>query len=211
MLNLSIAMLKLPLFFSLILLMQAANISITSPQAGETLYGQVDIAGNMDVPNFASAELAFSYAVSEGGADSDSAESWFAIRTFPQPAQSQIIAVWDTTTVTDGDYILHMRVYLQDGSSQDVAVSNLKIRNDIPDSIKIDILPQSIQSAAVSQSPVATIESAPLFPSFPSSTPLPLNPVSVTPPSIYSSFARGGFIALVFFILFSILLRLRKN
>jgi hypothetical protein len=186
-----------------IFLAQAANISIISPQPGETLRGQVDIAGNMDVPDFASAELAFSYA-------SNPADSWFTIQTFSQPTQNPTLATWDTTALTDGDYILHLRVFLQDGSTQDVVVSDLKIRNDVP-------LPTQSPTATepagfITINPTATIPPAvTALPTFPSPTPLPVNPVSVTTPSIYSNFARGGLIALVLFVFFSLILRLRKN
>jgi hypothetical protein len=57
MLNLPIAMLKFSLI--LFLLFQGATAAITSPQTGDTLRGQIEILGQMDVPNFASAELAF--------------------------------------------------------------------------------------------------------------------------------------------------------
>ena len=131
MLNLPIAMFNHLLFSLVFFLAQTADISIASPKSGDILRGQVDIVGNMNVPNFASAELAFSYAIPVGGA-SNPADSWFTIQTFPQPVTDPTLAVWDTTTVTDGDYVLHLRVLLQDGSTQDVAVSDLKIRNDVP-------------------------------------------------------------------------------
>ena len=125
MLNLPIAMFNHLLFSLVFFLAQTADISIASPKPGDILRGQVEIVGNMDVPNFASAELAFSYA-------SNPADSWFTIQTFPQPVTDPTLAVWDTTTLTDGDYVLHLRVFLQDGSTQDVVVSDLKIRNDVP-------------------------------------------------------------------------------
>ncbi len=109
MLNLPIAMFNHLLILFVLFLAQTVDISIASPKSGDTLRGQVDIVGNMNVPNFASAELAFSYA-------SNPADSWFTIQTFPQPVINPTLAVWDTTTVTDGDYVLHLRVFLQDGS-----------------------------------------------------------------------------------------------
>lgn len=203
MLNLPIAMLKLPFILSLIFLMQTANISITSPQTGDTLYGQVEITGNMDVSNFSSAELAFSYA-------SNPADSWFTIQTFPQPVQTPSLAIWDTTSLTDGDYILHLRVFLQDGSSQDIVISDLKVRNDTPPATDVLTLTESTGSITINPLPTSTVP-ATAFPAFPSSTPLPANPASVTSSSIYLNFARGALIVLVLFILFYLLLRLRKN
>ena len=210
MLNLPIAMFNHLLFSLVFFLAQTADISITSPKPGDILRGQVDIVGNMNVPNFASAELAFSYA-------SNPADSWFTIQTFPQSVTDPTLAVWDTTTVTDGDYVLHLRVLLQDGSTQDVAVSDLKIRNDMslptvipaatatPDSIILNPIPISSTEGP------ATIQPPKALPTFPSPTSLPANPASVTSTSIYSNFARGGLITLVLFAFFSLILRLRKN
>jgi hypothetical protein len=201
MLNLPIGMFKHLLISLSIFLAQSTNITIVSPQAGDVLRGQVDIVGNMDVPNFASAELAFSYA--------DSAESWFTIQTFPQPAKEPVIAVWDTTTVTDGDYTLHLRVFLQDGSSQDVVVSDLKIRNDTP--LPTESPTATLPSQFSTPLPTSTAPPESSLPTFPSPTPLPANPASVTQSSIYLNFARGALITLVLFAFFSLILRLRKN
>ena len=123
------------------------------------------------------------------------------------------MATWDTTSLTDGDYTLHLRVFLQDGSSQDVVISDLKVRNDVPlptETPTVTLPPQFVNPLPIS-SPVETLTVQPALPTFPSSTPLPANPASVTTSSIYSTFARGGLITLVLFILFSLLLRLRKN
>jgi len=204
MLNLQIAMFK-QLLVSFLILAQSATVSIVSPLSGDVLRGQVEIVGNMNIPDFASAELAFSYA-------SNPADSWFTIQTFSQPvsAERSTLATWDTTTLTDGDYILHLRVFLQDGSSQDVIISDLKIRNDDPlpvQSPTATTLPFQFSTAL----PTVTELPVTVSTSFPSPTPLPANPASVTSASIYSIFARGGLITLVLFAFFSLILRLRKN
>ena len=208
MLNLTIAMFNHLLISFVFFLAQTANISISSPQPGDVLRGQVNIVGNMNVPDFASAELAFSYA-------SNPADrfAWFTIQTFPQSAQDPTLAVWDTTTLTDGDYILHLRVFLQDGSSQDVVVSDLKIRNDSPLPTASPTATESFGFTTIDPLPVSspTIEPATALPTFPSPTPLPINPASVTSLSIYSNFAKGGIITLALFAFFSLILRLRKN
>ncbi|MBK8419670.1 hypothetical protein [Candidatus Villigracilis saccharophilus] len=46
---------------------------------------------------------------------------------------------------------------------------------------------------------------------FPSPIPLPTNPASLTVSALYITFGRGALIALVLFVLFSLLLRLRRN
>lgn len=202
MLNLPIAMFKHLLISLAIFLVQPSSISIVSPQTGDVLRGQVEIVGNMDIPNFASAELAFSHATSP-------ADSWFTIQTFSLPVKEPVLVVWDTTVITDGDYILHLRVTLQDGTVQDALVSDLKILNDVPLPTPSPL--PTFPSQFSTPLPVLTAQPVTVFPTFPSPTSLPANPVSVTSTSIYSTFARGALVTLVLFAFFSLILRLRKN
>ena len=210
MLDSIVAMLKF-LFTFFIILAQETSVNISSPQAGETVRGQVEIIGDMDVPNFLSAELDFSYTFPNGNG-SNPAETWFGIQTFPQPVVGPAIAVWDTTSVTDGDYTLRLRVNLQDGSFQDALVSGLKIRNESPLPAEI-ISTQTPVPSFIGTLPPLTSTSLPATAAktYPSQTPLPANPASVTIASIYSTFSRGALIVLAAFIFFSLVLRLRKN
>jgi hypothetical protein len=202
MLNLLIVMFKHFVVSLAVFLLQSQNILIASPQPGDVLRGRVEIVGNMDVPNFATAELAFSYA-------SNPADSWFTIQTFSQPVKDPVLAVWDTTALTDGDYILHLRVTLQDGTVQDAVISDLKIRNDVP--LPTPSPSPTFPSQFSTPLPAVTEKPVTVLPTFPSPTSLPANPVSVTSTSIYSTFARGALITLVLFAFFSLILRLRKN
>lgn len=207
MLNLPIAMIKL--FLLLSLLFQDPAVTLTSPQSGDILRGQVEIVGVMDVPNFASAELAFSYVDSA----SDSAVSWFAIQTFAQPVTNPVIAIWDTSAVTDGDYVLRLRVYLQDGTFLEASIAGLKIRNDVPLPTQT---PEEIFQIATPVIPAEEVTQAapPPSPTFVSVQPTafhPSNPASLNPDSIYPTLGRGALTAFILFIIFSIILRLRKN
>ncbi|MFN8401727.1 MAG: hypothetical protein U0X74_17070 [Anaerolineales bacterium] len=207
MLNLPIAMLKL--FLILSLFFQGSTPSITAPQNGEILRGQVQIQGQMDTPNFASAELAFTFDASA----SDPAASWFPIQTFPQPILNPTIATWDTTAVTDGEYALRLRIFLQDGTSQDVIVNNLKIRNNeplptptiTPTEAVFDFQPlNGTPEASTEQTPTSII-------SYSTATPLPANPASLTTSSIATIFWQSAVLVVILFAFFSLLLRLRKN
>ncbi|MBI5354459.1 MAG: hypothetical protein HZB50_17600 [Chloroflexi bacterium] len=208
MLNLPIAMFQMLLALSLFLFTQTAGPSITSPRSGQILRGKVEIIGNLDVPNFSSAQLEFKYDLPAEGA-SDSAETWFSIQTFSQPIKDAPLTVWDTTLLTDGDYTLRLRVFLQDGSFQDVLVSNIKIGNDI--SLPTDTPTATLIPTATIPPPTATRLPDAVINAFPSPTPLTVNPASVTTTSIYSTFTQGGLIVLVLFVLSSLILRLRKN
>ena len=198
MLNLSIAMLRsIPL---LLLILQVPAVSITSPQSGATLRGPVAIEGTMDVPNFASAELSFTYSASP-------AEPWFLIRAFPQPKVDSALATWDTASITDGDYNLRMRVYLQDGSVQEAVVTGLKIRNDSAE----PTLTQGEFVQPTAETVVATAVPPAAASEYPQPTSLPSNPAALTVSVVYSTLGRGALIALVLFVLISLFLRLRKT
>ena len=207
MLNLPIVMFQYLLSFSLILFAQTAELSILSPQTGQILRGQVEITGNLDLPNFSSAELAFGYSAS----DPADRSAWFIIQTFPQPVKGSAIAVWDTSALTDGDYTLRLRVFFQDGTSQDILISDLKVRNDVP-------LPTATPTATQTATPLITtpLPTSTRLPdattlTFPSPMPLPSNPASVPTFSIYSTFARGVLLVMVLFFVFGIFLRFRSR
>ncbi|MCL4268927.1 MAG: hypothetical protein KJZ72_05255 [Anaerolineales bacterium] len=195
-------------FLILFLLFQDTPVALTSPQTEETLRGQVEIQGKMDLPNFSSAELSFAYA-------SDSGENWFTIQTFPQPVAGPVLATWDTTSVTDGDYSLRLRVFLQDGTFQDDIISDLKIRNDeLPPTATVTPTDAVFNFQPLDQPPgtSAASEGTPT-PAiiYPTSTLLPVNPASLTVSSIVGIFWRSALVILILFAFFSLILRLRKN
>src|SRR5258706_5487457 len=127
---------KLIILVSLVLLMLAAQttppIAISSPLAGDVLRGQVTITGTTDIPNFLSAQLDFSYASNPQSPDALSGDgNWFTLQALSQPVLDSTLATWDTTTISDGDYILRLHVNLSDGTSQEVTVQ-IQNRHDSP-------------------------------------------------------------------------------
>lgn len=197
-----------PFLLLLVLFLQDSPVAITSPRPGDELRGLIEIEGRMDSPDFASAEVAFTYAASA----SDPAAGWFPIQTFSQPVTTAIIASWDTTAVTDGDYSLRLRVTLKDGSALDAMVTDLKIRNNLP--LPTPTAPPTLAdfdfqplnpSQADSNAPTPTLSVV-----FPTSTPFPENPASLNTSSISSIFWQSALAALILFAFFSLILRLRK-
>ena len=89
------------------------------------LQGVVTIRGSSNETGFLSAEVDFTYA-------GDTTGTWFLIATDSQPVDSSTLATWDTTTITDGDYNLRLRVILSDGTHLDVIIPNLRVRNYTP-------------------------------------------------------------------------------
>ena len=190
MIDLSVHFMKIRVFLPLVLLLLAAQdsppVAITSPAPGETIRGEVTVSGTTNVPGFASFQLDFSYA-------SNPTDTWFALQTSTQPVTDAPLAVWDTTLITDGDYILRLRVFTEDGTFQEVTVP-VRVQNDTPIPTptlvftptpdKLDVgLPTPFLVAA-SPTPTSTPRPTP--------TPLPTNAASMDQTAIYNSLGRAA-------------------
>ncbi|HEY9151917.1 MAG TPA: hypothetical protein VIN60_03455 [Anaerolineales bacterium] len=198
-------------FFPSVVVAQGTNSPvITAPVAGQILQGKVSVTGTTDIPNFASAELDFAYA-------SDSTGTWFLIQTFSQPVANSTIATWDTTSISDGDYILRLHVMLQDGSSQDASVK-VTVQNDAPLSTATSTaFPITTSTPAFTPQPsmstpmIIVASPTPTSPPiFLTPTALPPNPVEVQTNEIYAGIQRGALIIIGLFVFFGVLIRLRR-
>ena len=169
---------------------------IVSPRQGDALQGVVIIRGSSDVAGFMSVEVAFAYT-------GDITGTWFLIAVSSQPVHLDTLATWDTTTITDGDYELRMRTYLNDGKSLDVLISNLRVRNYTPVETPTPA-PTALQPTATS---TPTLTATP----FPSPTPLPINSAVLTPMDVSKSIAYGGLGAVLFLMIIGAYLGLRRR
>ena len=195
-------------FIPFAVMAQGTLPTITSPSGDQVLQGNVSVSGTTDIPNFASAELDFAYA-------SDSTGTWFLIQTFSQPVANSTLATGDTTSISDGDYILRLRVTLQDCSSQDAMVK-IKVQNEAPTPALISTMTPTVAflptwTAFPSTPTNVVISSTPTPIPFPTPTVLPSNPVELQSSEIYSGIERGGLIILGLFVFFGILIRLRRS
>ena len=198
---------KLRFLLPLILLMVAAQdappIAITSPLAGDILRGQVTITGKVDVPSFLSAHLDFAYA-------SNPTDTWFTIQTFSQPLTDSMLATWDTASITDGDYVLRLRVNFEDGTFQDVTVP-IKIGNDfVPTPTSEPTSTPEADSILIPTPFLLAASPTPTDVPRPTPTALPSNPVSLGQNQIYTSLGRGALVILGLFALAGIIIRVRR-
>ena len=208
MLNLLVRLMKrvlllLPFLFFLLAAQDSPVGAISSPKPGDILRGQVSIIGTTSDPNFLSAELDFSYA-------SAPTETWFPLQTLPQPVFDSPLYTWDTTTITDGSYILRLRVYLGDGTFQEATVP-VTVQNDAQPT------PTPAPTATPEEEtvPVPTsflLASSPTPTDLPRATPTPLptNPVSLDQRTVFSSLERGALVILGMFALAGLILRIRR-
>ena len=209
MLNLFVRLMKVKLLLPFVLLMIAAqdspSIAITFPVSGDVLRGEVTITGTMDDPNFLSAQLDFSYASNPTG-------TWFALQAFSQPVTDSALAVWNTASISDGDYILRLRVNFLDNTSQEITVP-VSIQNDVPFSTPT-VAPTSTLNTVEVQIPTPFLLAAsptPTAPPRPTPTALPTNPASLGQTAIYASLGRGALVIIFLFILSGLIIRLRRS
>jgi hypothetical protein len=130
-LRLMVLLFALPGFLSPPWQSAAPVASITAPLNGQALQGIVTISGSAAGAGFQAAELSFAYAGdrSTGGADQ---RTWFLIRQIPSPVTQDVLAQWDTTTISDGVYDLQLVVTLEDGQQVSALVSQVRVRNYSP-------------------------------------------------------------------------------
>jgi hypothetical protein len=170
--------------------------AVVSPRPGEALQGKIAITGTSDAIGFLSSELAFAY-------PGDPTGTWFLIAQSGQPVQAGMLAEWDTTAITDGTYTLRLRVFLDDGTSLEILVPDLRVRNYTP-----------VETAT--PDPISATGTPTLFAvtptiRLPTSTPLPPNPAALTPSRILSSLGYGALAAVAFLFFLFIYNRLRRN
>jgi hypothetical protein len=205
---------KLRFLMPLVLLMIAAQdtppIAITSPKPGDILRGQATITGTTDVPGFLSAQLDLAYA-------SASAGNWFNLQTYSQPVRPEGsgLLTWDTTSITDGAYILRLRVSLTDGTTQEVTVPII-IQNDTPLPTPTPVPTATSEEADTFSVQIPTpflLAASPTPTDVPRPTPtaLPANPVSLGQAQIYLSLGRGALVIISLFAFAGIILRLRRS
>jgi hypothetical protein len=208
MLNLLVRLMKLRFLLPFVLLLIAAQdappLAITSPAPDEVLRGEVTVTGRLDVSGFASARLDFAYA-------SNPTDTWFTIQAFSEPVIDSTLAVWDTTSITDGDYVLRLRVNFEDGSFQEVTLP-IKVGNDIPISTPT-VEPTSTPDEATILIPTPFLVAASPTPTDlprPTPTALPANTAALEQNEVYASLGRGALVILGLFALAGLIIRVRR-
>ncbi|HEY5731944.1 MAG TPA: hypothetical protein VIS72_17995 [Anaerolineales bacterium] len=199
---------KIRAFLPLVLLLLAAQdsppVAIISPAPDEVLRGELTIIGTTDVIGFTSSQLDFSYAFNP-------TDTWFALQTSTQPIADSPLAIWDTTVVSDGEYVLRLRVFIEDGTIHEVAVPVI-IQNDAPISIPTPIVTPTPNKLDVGLPTPFLVASSPTPTQTPRPTPtsFPNNAVSLDQTAIYISLGRGALVIVGLFIFMGLILRFRR-
>lgn len=190
------------------------QVGVRSPQPGQALQGSVPVVALLPGEGFQAAELSFSY-------DGDERDTRFLIAEIEEPAESGELALWDTTTLTDGVYSLRLAVQMTSGEQATVVVPGLRVRNYTPIETNTPAPPTAALPEAGSpdmpgtQSPTAvvnaTLPASPdpfTGPSGPgnaaSPEPLPTNPAQVSNRAVAASLGKGALAAVTAFTLLAI-------
>ncbi len=172
------------------------EVTIESPIDDQALQGSVVIHGNASLDEFLFYEVDFSYS-------QDSSRTWFLIQESDIPVLDGILAVWDTTTITDGEYSLRLLVSQADGTRIEVIIDNLRVNNYTPMEKDTDspftatpAQDEPTTSSAPRTSSTSTITSQP-----PTPTSLPANPAEISSSQMILSLGNGALIAIWIFTL----------
>ncbi len=166
---------------------------ILSPLPGEALQGNVPVMVTIQDDTYQKAELFFGYTGDPSGA-------WFPLAVASIPLHEQSIVLWDTTTISDGDYSLFLSVTRADGSIYVAQVAGVRVRNYT----QVETPTTALTATAVPGAPTDTpIPPTPtITPVPPTPTALPANPAEITLPDVATSAASGvlavaGFLAVL--------------
>jgi len=172
---------------------------ISAPAAGEALQGAVPIIGTTAIGGFEVWILSFAYV-------DDTTGTWFLIGEGTKPVEQDVIAQWNTTTITDGTYNLRLILDLDDGEKIVFVVPNLRIRNYSVVETSTPTLTPTIDPASASATPTPTSTPIP-----PTPTLLPTNPIEISNTDFTNSLSRGGITALVLFLIVGLYTSIRRT
>jgi len=180
-----------------------AGLAFLSPENGASLSGSVEITANV----LSAWALDFSYAADQTGA-------WFPLAQSIDPASTgTLLTTWDTTALTDGFYVLRLRIFAVDGGVADQVRVNVRIRNYsmLETSTPTQILTPTLTSTPMPQAQ-ATVTST--FTPAPSPTlrgPLQPNPAELSPQEIFLYLGKGSLAVVVVFGFSGLIWALRRR
>jgi hypothetical protein len=184
----------------------ATAAGIRFPQPGQALQGSVVILGDVALPGFRRFELQFSY-------HGDPTGAWFLIAEGNAIPDADILAEWDTGSLTDGVYDLRLVVFRESGE-QSYLVSAVRVRNYTPveTSTPTPVTPTATTRPGDTPVPTqtATASVTPLPSPTPTLTALPANPGEISRSDLLRSLGNGALLSAAVFILLGIYWLLRR-
>jgi hypothetical protein len=170
---------------------------ISDPLPNAILGGVASISGSAP----SAWDLSFAYS-------DDTTGTWFPIASSPDPLSGGAFADWDTTDITDGFYILRLRVFSAD-AIQEFTV-NIRVRNYTPLDTPTPSATFTLTSTPPA-TPLPTFTPTVTFTPALSPTPLPPNPATLNPNEIALNFGKGALGVTAVFAFFGLLLMVSRK
>jgi hypothetical protein len=172
-----------------------SEIQIISPRQGVSIQGSMPVIVDTTLMNFQSVELTFGYA-------EDASQTWFLIYQGIQPVTGTMLVLWDTSTITDGDYTLRMVVTFTDGSQKSVLAPGIRVRNYTPVETDTPAPIPATTTAMPASTPLPTLAPSPTQQAAtPEPAPPEANPAELQREEVTQSIGKG---VLVVFALFAL-------
>lgn len=180
---------------------------IRFPQPGQALQGSLSILGAIAGADFVRFELQFSY-------HGDPTGAWFLIAEAQTLPESEVLAEWDTGSLTDGVYDLRLVVYRQ-GGEQSYLIPAVRVRNYtlVETNTPTPVTPTATTRPGDTPAPTvtATATTTPLPSATPSLTPLPANPGEIGRADLLRSLGNGALLTAGAFALMGLYALLRRS
>lgn len=174
------------------------------PETGALLRGVVDIKGTAQ----SEWDLSFSYR-------DNPTDTWFLLAQSKEPVSSGMLASWDSTSVSDGIFVLRLRLLTLNGF-QNFAVT-VRVGNQLPDETETST-PTPVTFLALTETTTPTqfnlpeVETTPTLLVLPNRLPaLPANPAVLNPQDIFFNLGKGVLGVLVVFGFAGFVLFLRRK
>jgi len=172
---------------------------ISDPLAGEAVQGNFSILGTTDMEGMEAWNLSFAYV-------NDTTDTWFLIADGNSAIFEEVIAKWNTNTITDGMYNVRLLINLDNGDEFILIVPNIRVRNYSPNETSTPTLTPTKDPAQNTATPTLTSTPYP-----PTPTPLPSNPVEISPSDITNNLTYGAIVAAVVFLLIGFYISIRRT
>lgn len=101
---------------------------VSSPRANAVVQGVVSIEGTATHPEFQKYEVRLAAGLNPNVSDGQ----WIRLNISESPVVNGQLAVWDTTAVPDGAYIMRLRVVRLDSNYQDFDIAPINVANTAP-------------------------------------------------------------------------------
>lgn len=176
-------------------------IEISHPLPGGVAQGLLQISGTIEVDNFLSYTLEFSF---QESAD----EAWFLISEGNSNISDSVLGEWDTSSIPDGNYKLRLTVNRQTDEAIILLVEGIRVRNYSQIETDTPVPTSEILTITPTITETSTATSTPEFKITP--TPLPPNPASISLADIQNNILWGAILGVAIFVIF-LLYRTGRN